>query len=58
MKKRLLTIVLVALITVNGILAVGMVHKINHLAEMEQEVEQLKEDLEWAELEAVEHWYE
>ena len=56
--KKLLTIVLVALITVNGILAVGMVSKINHLAEIEQEVEQLKEDLEWAELEAVEHWYE
>ena len=56
--KKLLTIVLVALITVNSILMVGMVSKINHLAEMEQEVEQLKEDLEWAELEAVEHWYE
>ena len=56
--KKLLTIVLAALITVNGILAVGMVHKINQLEQMEQEVEQLKEDLEWAELEAVEHWYE
>ena len=56
--KKLLTIVLVALITVNGILTVGMVHKINQLEQMEQEVEQLREDLEWAELEAVEHWYE
>ena len=50
MKKWLATI-LVTLIIVNIVLGIGMVQKTIYL-------NQLQEDLEWEELEAIEHWYE
>ena len=56
--KKLLAVVLVALIAVNGILAVGMSNKLHQLDEEIAKVQQLQEELEWAQLEAVEHWYE
>ena len=50
MKKWLATI-LVTLIIVNIVLGIGMVQKTIYL-------NQLQEDLEWEELEAIERWYE
>lgn len=56
--KKLLAAILVTLVVVNGILAVGMSNKSHQLDEEIAKVQQLQEELEWAQLEAVEHWYE
>ena len=49
--KKWLTTILVTLIIVNIVLGIGMVQKTIYL-------NRLQEDLEWSELEEVEHWYE
>ena len=53
-----LAVVLMVLIVLNGVLLTGIYHKSHQLDEKIAKAQQLQEELEWAQLEAVEHWYE